>query len=78
MSRTQSTSENRPFGVGRTLRITRTPRASYYRDKQRREGNVVELRKRGPKTGISDAQLLELIRAVLDTSPFVGEGHRKA
>lgn len=78
MSRTQSTSQSRPFGVRRVLRITRTPRASYYRDKQRREGKVVELRKRGPKTDISDAQLLELIRAVLDASPFVGEGHRKA
>ena len=33
--------------------------------------------KRGPKTAISDAALLELIRADLNTPPFQGEGHRK-
>ncbi len=33
--------------------------------------------KRGPKTALSDAELLELIRADLKTSPFQGEGHRK-
>ena len=33
--------------------------------------------KRGPKTPLSDAALLELIRADLNTSPFQGEGHRK-
>ena len=33
--------------------------------------------KRGPKTALSDAELLELIRADLTASPFQGEGHRK-
>ena len=33
--------------------------------------------KRGPKTGLSDAELLELSRADLAASPFQGEGHRK-
>jgi transposase InsO family protein len=33
--------------------------------------------KRGPKTALSDAPLLELIRADLAASPFQGEGHRK-
>ena len=78
MSRTHSTSESRSFGVRRAVRITRTPRASDFRDKQRREGKVVEPQKRGPKTEVSDAQLLEFIRLALDASPFVGERHRKA
>ncbi len=35
------------------------------------------LGKRGPKTPLSDAELLVEIRADLDASPFQGEGHRK-
>ena len=31
----------------------------------------------GPATSISDADLVELIRQVLDDSPFAGEGYRK-
>ena len=33
--------------------------------------------KRGPKTALSDEELVAEIRAVLKTSPFLGEGHRK-
>ena len=33
--------------------------------------------KRGPKTALSDEELLQEIRAVLKASPFLGEGHRK-
>ncbi|MDQ3309075.1 MAG: IS3 family transposase [Gemmatimonadota bacterium] len=36
-----------------------------------------QARKRGPKTRISDAELVEEIRAVLKESPFLGEGHKK-
>lgn len=38
---------------------------------------VVSSTKRGPKTTLSDVELLKEIRAVLKSSPFVGEGHRK-
>jgi hypothetical protein len=31
----------------------------------------------GPATSISDPDLIELIRQVLDASPFAGEGYRK-
>jgi hypothetical protein len=34
-------------------------------------------RKRGPKTDHSDEKLTALIRVDLESSPFVGEGHRK-
>lgn len=33
--------------------------------------------KRGPKTAVSDAEIVEGIRAVLAATPFHGEGYRK-
>jgi pentatricopeptide repeat protein len=33
--------------------------------------------KRGPQTPVSDAELVDEIRAVLATCPFHGEGYRK-
>jgi len=33
--------------------------------------------KRGPRTEVADDELLELIRKVIERSPFAGEGHRK-
>ena len=38
---------------------------------------VTQPGKRGTKTALSDAELLELIKADLEASPFQGEGHRK-
>ena len=32
---------------------------------------------RGPKTALSDEELLQEIRTVLKASPFLGKGHRK-
>lgn len=40
-------------------------------------GSEPMLGKRGPKTKLSDPELLAEIRADLDASPFQGEGHRK-
>lgn len=40
-------------------------------------GVVIAFPKRGPTTEISDERLLQLIREVIDESPFSGEGHRK-
>lgn len=40
-------------------------------------GVVIAFPKRGPRTEISDDQLLVLIPEVIDQSPFSGEGHRK-
>jgi putative transposase len=58
------------------------PRSSYYAWKERQGGReegaeVTPLRKRGPRTAVSDEKLLELIEQDLDESPFHGEGHRK-
>jgi transposase InsO family protein len=43
----------------------------------RRECRLEVARKLGPKTAHSDEELTALIRAELEDSPFVGEGHRK-
>jgi transposase InsO family protein len=43
----------------------------------RRECRLGLARKRGPKTDHTDEELTALIRADLEGSPFVGEGHRK-
>jgi transposase InsO family protein len=40
------------------------------------EENIPKPR-RGPKPKISDEELLEFIKEDLDSSPFIGEGHRK-
>ena len=41
------------------------------------QGVVIAFPKRGPKTELSDHDLTELIRRVINDSPFSGEGHRK-
>jgi len=79
MSCTASATTTRPYGVKLVCRTWEQPRSSYYAS---RDGTGPQLRlarpaKRGPKTGLSDAELLELIRADLTASPFQGEGHRK-
>ena len=58
--------------------VYRVPRSTVYWWRNRAlEGPEPELRKRGPKTDLSDDELVEEIRAVLRDSPFLGEGHRK-
>ena len=69
-------------GTGRryALRLVcsawRVPRATVYAQRELVAAPVVPL-KRGPKTELSDADLVGEIRAVLAASPFHGEGHRK-
>jgi putative transposase len=41
------------------------------------QGVVIAFPKRGPKTELSDAEQTELIRMVINNSPFAGEGYRK-
>jgi transposase InsO family protein len=79
MSGTASCATDRPYGVKLVCHTWEQPRSSYYADRQV-SGLPVKLTqpgKRGPKTALSDAELLELIRADLNASPFQGEGHRK-
>lgn len=76
MSAAISTSTGKLYGVERVCNAWEEPRSSYYGRKVRITKPVVH-RKRGPKTKISDDELLALIRTDLATSPFIGEGHRK-
>src|SRR5207244_3413207 len=65
------------YGVKRVCAAWELARSTWYarQPAQRRERPLAG--KRGPKTKLSDAQLLDSIRTVLRDSPFVGEGHRK-
>ncbi len=64
------------YGVQRVCHAWEEPRSSFYGSKVRSTSPSVAW-KRGPKTALSDNELLELIRSDLAASPFVGEGHRK-
>ena len=56
----------------------RVARSSVYRWRARPpESDRRQPAKRGPKTALSDEELVEEIRTVLKASPFLGEGHRK-
>ena len=71
-------------GTGRTYPLTlicevwRVARSTVYAVRDRAvETLTVEPKKRGPKTKLSDDDLLVEIRLVLKESDFLGEGHRK-
>jgi putative transposase len=81
LSATISLTSAKAYGVERVCAIWEQPRSSFYA--WRRSNNIgsAELatlaQKRGPKTELSDIQLLGKIQADLARSPFQGEGHRK-
>jgi len=79
MSREISSGANRPYGLERVCQVLTFPRSTLYAWQARATARVVPLHRmrRGPKPTVSDADLLVAIREDLDTSPFVGEGHRK-
>ena len=55
-------------------RILAAPRSTVYARRRPSGGNSL---KRGPRTAMSDDELLVKIRAAIKHSPFSGEGHRK-
>ena len=80
MSATISPAAGRPYGVERVCRVFEQPRSTFYRRQTAEripEADRPVALKRGPKTPLSDDELLIEIRADLETSPFQGEGHRK-
>ena len=79
MSEAASPSTGKPYGVSLVCRLWGAPRSSLYagRREQERDSRLLVHRKRGPKTPLSDEELLALIRDDIDSSPFEGEGHRK-
>ena len=76
-----SPATRRPYPVTMVCEIWRVARSSVYALRAQQGGPVTPDRrqpgKRGPKTALSDEELLQEIRTVLKTSPFLGEGHRK-
>ena len=78
MSTETSAVTGQRYGLERVCRVLEFPRSTIYAKRQA-DAKVIALRpkKRGPKPRVSDAGLLEAIRADLAASPFVGEGHRK-
>jgi len=75
MSRTRSPSSGRPYGLARICRVWRASRATVYRHLA--PPRAERTRRPGPVGPMPDAALVEAIRAVLTSSPFHGEGHRK-
>ena len=61
------------LSLARVCRILDAPRSTVYH-RRARDG---EFTRPGPRTEVSDAELLGAIRAVLGASPFCGEGYRK-
>ena len=76
MSRTESPSTAKPYGLARVTAVWGLPRSTYYAQRHRLN-HPVESRKRGPRTAWTDEVLTERIREQIAASPFSGEGHRK-
>ncbi|NOK33191.1 hypothetical protein HMI49_08300 [Corallococcus exercitus] len=77
MSASLSPSSGKPYGLALVAATWRVPRATVYRHRARWLAALPPTARRGPKTALTDAALLEAIRGVLAASPFLGEGHRK-
>lgn len=79
MSDAVSPSTGKPYGVMIVCRAWELPRSSVYaRRTAGCRGPEWRPAKRGPRTRYSDVELTEHIRRVLDASPWLAEGHRKA
>ena len=72
-----SHSAQQPYGIKRVCTVWNISRATIQRHKARALRSPTAAKKRGPKTCLTDAQLLEEIKNSLLNSPFVGEGYRK-
>ena len=77
MSRALSPSTDKPYGVARVASVWQVARSSFYFSKARQNRVEPPVKRRGPKTKYTDAELTEHIRQVIRDSPFHGEGHRK-
>lgn len=82
MSATSSPSAKKPYPVARICQVWGVPRATYYDWRNRQKlASPPPRQKPGPRTGMSDEELLAEIRAVLSHAEeqlqIRGEGHRK-
>lgn len=79
MSQAHSISTHRRYGTALVCRLWGFSRATTYRHRDRRnaDNDARPPRRRGPEGACSDSTLLEHIRAIIEASPFSGEGYRK-
>ena len=77
MSTEVSPTTGRVYGIQRVCQVFRWPRSTLYAQEKQDAMGERSQAKRGPKPSCSDKELLSLIRADLEGSPFSGEGHRK-
>ncbi len=73
---TASPSAGKQYGLARVWRVLELARSTVDAQRQRELIPAREARKRGPRTAYRDGELTELIRGVLETSPWLGEGNR--
>ncbi|AJY68895.1 IS3 family transposase [Geobacter anodireducens] len=76
MSAAISPTTGKAYGVQRVCCAWEMPRSSFY-GRVARKAVPLTLLKRGPKTPLTDDEVLALIQTDLETSSFIGEGHRK-
>lgn len=80
MSAVRSPAANLVYGIERVCSAWEQPRSTYYARLARASAPIVSSgpkQKRGPKTELSDDDLLESICQAIENSPFEGEGYRK-
>jgi len=80
MSAMRSPSIDMAYGVERVCSAWEEPRSTYYAQVARANAPAVPSgpkQKRGPKTDLSDDDLLVVIRQAIKDSSFKGEGYRK-
>ena len=78
MSRQTSEGAGKRYGLKRVCRVLEFPRSTLYDRQARESATEIPLcpQRRGPKPKVADIDLLAAIRADLEASPFIGEGHR--
>jgi len=77
MSREVSPATGKAYGLKRVCAALNVSRSTVYARQKAASLPRPTPARRGPKPKVSDEALLEAIRADLEASPFVGEGHRK-
>ena len=78
MIHTTSPSVQRRYSLATVCRVWGVSRATFYRQRGATAANETRPpSRRGPRGAATDADLLDAIREVIETSPFTGEGYRK-
>jgi transposase InsO family protein len=77
MSQTVSASAQRTYGLARVCKVWRLSRATLSRHRSAANRPTAPRRRPGPPGAMPDAALARSIRALLQDSPFHGEGYRK-